>query len=237
MGQLTRSEIVTQGQAEAGHSGLTTRLLEALVLWEESQYKSWPFGFLRKSRAGLVLPTGTTSLLIGAGEGGVTNMIQRILDPIFVGNSTYTILGKARILTLDNQSGELDERTKNPATNRGMPVAFKVRHALSTVSPFRACKELIPSPVPDREYTLNFDYIELPVTAQTASSGIPLYPNDQTMKKFVEMMATKWVNGAADPDYQSLRDELASMVNNDRVRDGQSEGQNLFLPLDPEVYL
>lgn len=237
MGQLTRSEIVVQGQAEAGQSGKNTRLLEALVLWEQSQFKAWPFGFLRKSKASLALLAGTTALSVGSGEGGITNMIQRILDPIYINNSGYTVKAKARIISLDQDDEEVDERVGNPALGRGLPTAFKIRHILSTVSPYRSCKSLIPFPVPDVAYQLNFDYIEIPITLQTDGSGISLYPNDQTMKKFVEMMATKWANGAGDADYQALRDELADMVQTDRIREGQSEGTNLQVPLDPAVYL
>lgn len=237
MGQLTRTEIVTQGQAEAGQKGKDTRLLEALVLWEQSQYKAWPFGYLRQTRTALALPAGTASLRIGAGEGGITNMIQTVQNPIWVSNTAYSIRSMALITGMENMDPALDERVNNPATNRGLPTAFKFRHALSTVSPYRSCLLLIPSPLPDRDYTLSFDYIELPITLQTDGSGIPLYPNDSTMKKFVECMALKWGNGSADPEYQACRDELGSMVTMDRIRDGQGNGNNMSLLRDPSVFL
>ncbi len=238
MGQLTRTELITQGQAEAGVAGKDTRLLEALVLWEESQYKAWPFGYLRKARTDLALAAGVTALSVGAGEGGVTNMIQRILNPIWVTTSGFTTRFKAMIIGVDNQQIDLDERTSSSTTNRGLPQHFKIRHVLSTVSPYRSCLSLIPLPVPDRAYLLSFDYIELPITAQTGTgTGIPLYPNDQTMKKFIEMMALKWGNGASDPDYQACRDELGSMVTADRLKDGQGHGNNDSIQMDANVFL
>lgn len=238
MGLLTRTEIITQGQAEAGVRGKDTRLLEALVLWEQSQYKKWPFKFLQKRKEQLSLPAGTTSLRVGAGESGITNLIQKIHNPIFIGASGYTTASKANIIGFANQDLAFEEKLANPTTTRGLPTGFKVYHDLSTVAPYRSCKMLVPVPVPDRDYLITFSYWEIPATAQSGTGGgIPLYPNDQTMKKFVEMMATKWVNGAADPDYQTLRDELSAMVLNDQVKEGQAEGHLTEVPRDPVIFL
>ena len=132
---------------------------------------------------------------------------------------------------------DADERTSDPATNTGLPTMFKIRDILSAVSPYRMCKSLIPITVPDKAYLLHFDYIELPLTLQTDSTGIPLYPNDQTMKKFCEMQAVKWQNGAKDPDYQALRDELSAMVTADRIKDGQGEGNSSEIKRDPIIFL
>ncbi len=235
MGSMTRLEIVTQGIAVVGRTDLTTTVTSDLKSWLRSQYRAWPFAFLRKS-ASVSLPAGTTALPVGAGEASITNEIQRILNPLFLMSGNYSSQSKAFIINLDNTGLGQDERLFDPVTRRGAPTQFKVRHVLSTVAPFRSAWKLIPIPVPEKTYTLNFDYIELPSDPCPNTTSIPLYPNDQTMIQLCKVRALEYANGPSDPDYQSALADLGSMVSFDRIHEAQVPGTNDLIQMDPATF-
>lgn len=234
MGQLTRAQIVLQGLQRAGRTDLTERATEALRNWLRSQYRAWPFWFLRQSREALALPAGTTALKVGTGEGGVTNEIQRILSPIHVYATDYSTNAVALITSLDQDEGTADVRVSSTSLRRGLPTTFKIRKA--TAASGGTCWQLVPNPVPDRSYLLTFDYIELPTDAIPSTSTIPLYPNDQTMVMAVEAFAFRYSNGPTDPDYMAAAAEVSEMVKADRIKDGQQPGTNDVVSLASDIY-
>lgn len=234
MGAKTRAQIVLQGCRQAGRLDLQTRATEALSDWLRQRAKDWPFLWTRQSREGLSLPAGTVSLKVGGGEGGITNEIQRILNPFWIYTAGFGTRSRALIQTLDNMDIHNESRVNDPASGRGIPTLFKVRTGMSASGV--VCRTLIPFPVPDRSYLLAFDYIELETDPAPTGATIPKYPNDQTMIMFVEMTVTKWANGASDPDYQALKADVADAVSRDRIHDAQEPGSNDAQGLDPSIF-
>lgn len=238
MGYMTRAEILTEGLAVVGRTDLTTRCTAALKSWLRSRYASWPFAFLRQSMDGLALPSGTQSVFVGGGEGGVTNVIQRILNPIRVYTADYGTTAKGMIINLDADRDD-DERTSNPLTMTGLPMQFKIRSTISTVTvaglTLRAWK-IIPLPVPNKDYLLAFDYIEMPNDPCPNTTSVPLYPNDQTMIQLVKVRALEYANGASDPDFQAELAVLGQMVIHDQMTEGSVPGTNDLLTLDAGTF-
>lgn len=234
MGSLTRAQIVTQGLQRAGRTDLNARATEALRTWLKARARDWPFLWTRKSREGLVLGAGVVSLSVGGGDGGITNEVQRILNPIWVYNTTYTTRSNGLIMSRDSVDLDTENRINNPATVRGLPTQFKI--LASTSASGLNAQSIVPVPLADKSYLLVFDYIETELDPIPLTTTVPKYPNEQTMIAFVEMIATKWANGASDPDYQALKEEVGLMIAADRIHDGQSPGSNDAVQLDPGVF-
>lgn len=236
MGQLTRTQIITQGLQLAGRTDLTTRAIEALRNWLRAQYKAQPaFTFLRESREGLALPAGTTSLKIGVGEGGIAGEVQRVLRPVRIYTSSYSVDATAGILSRDDQTVENDIRTKDSTKGRGLPTSFKVVKARIT-GDTKLCKALVPNIVPDKAYLLTFDYIEVPLDPIAASGTYPDYPNDQTMVMFVKCFALNYADGDADAGFQAAAAMVQKMAERDRVSEIQESGNNDSVMLDPDMF-
>lgn len=108
----------------------------------------------------------------------------------------------------------------------------------ATVAPSgKTCWELIPFPLPDRTYLVSFDYMYYPADPCPNTTSIPLYPNDETMEQAIQAAALRHMNGPADESYQASLAELNSMVVKDRITDGQVDGTNDLMRLDPDVFL
>lgn len=230
MGQLTRLQIVTQGQLQAGRDDLATPLNIYFNAWLRSQYAAWPWPFLVRKQTGLALAAGAASISFGAGA-TVTPEVQRIIDPIFVYDSTYTTKARSRIRQLT--SGDLleDETINNPAIWRGLPTTFKVRADPTLWGKWT----LVPIPIPDRNYLLTFDYLHQPADV-AADATVPIYPNDRTMIQAVFSETLKYANGADDPAYQQALDVLGAMTIDDRVKYGVVPGTNDVVQLDQSIF-
>jgi hypothetical protein len=230
MGALTRDAVVLAGLNIAGRTDLSTLANVWLNAWLRSQYGAWPWPFLYRRITGLALNAGTTSLTIGAGNGGITPEIQEVRDPLWVYTSDYGKRGKARIRELLDGEISFDETVNNPATNRGMPTRFKIRANPTTIGAW----DLIPGPVPDVSYLLAIDYIEQPVDI-TLGTTRPLYPNDRTMIQFIVSAALQYLDRRAD--YAKENDVLTEMAVYDRVKYGGVTGTNDASPLDGGTFL
>jgi hypothetical protein len=235
MGSMTRSELITEGLLQAGISPATyaTRAATWLKLWLKSQYRAWPWPFLLQSREALALPAGTTSLAVGNGSGGITEEIARILSPIWVYDSSYGTRMKAPIIEVVSFDPADNETINNPTTNRGLPTRFKVR---TNRTGGLVNSKLIPLPVPNRDFLLQFNYIEIPIDPASSGTTVPLYKNDQTMIAAIKTAALREHLGSDDPQYQVANNELLQMAVADRVKDGLEPGFNDMVGLDNSVF-
>lgn len=234
MGSMTRDEIITEGCLQAGvaPSQYTSRAVTWLKTWLKQQYRAWPWPFLLQSREGLSLPAGTTALAVGSGDGGISDEIARILSPLWVYDSSYGTRMKAPIISVN--STDDNEAVQNSATYRGLPSRFKIRTGRTSGGLVNF--DLIPFPFPNRDYLLQFNYIGVPTNPASATSTVPLYPNDMTMISAIKVACLKDKNGDNDPQYQAALTDLSAMSVADRIRDGSVPGTNDLLTMDNSVF-
>lgn len=227
MGQLTRDTLISEALLIAGDDSLSTRAVVWLNAWLRSQYRAWPWPFLHKRVSGLALNAGVQSLTLGNGSGGVALEIQRILDPIFVYDSSYSTRHRARIVNVHTHDLGADETVNNPASYRGLPGQFKVR-AASTWGQWI----IYPTPIPDKAYLLAVDYLEQPADL-SGGSLIPVYPNDRTLIQSIVASAYQFMD---DERYGDALQILGAMTIDDRGKYGEVAGTNDQLGLDPGVF-
>jgi hypothetical protein len=231
MGVKTLSTIVSEGMALGGRTdtALATPVAAWVNNWLEQTYLQWPWPFLYKSRAQLTLAAAAQSQDVGAGNGGITNRVQRIIDPIWVYEST----GNGSIARVRKLTGGVDpqneERVQVAANYTGKPTTFRIRPGSTG-----GIWTLVPQPFPDKAYLLAFDYIELP--ASLATSDTPIYPNDLTLVQAALVATLLYVNGHDDPAYQDAIQVLAKRVSQDRTGFGNALGINDTVDLDEGVY-
>jgi len=232
MGQKTRTQIITAGLEKAGDTSLSTLAVTWFNAGLRSRlYAGWPWPFLQEPITGLVLGAGVTSLTVGAGTNYALE-IRRIMDPIWVGDSTYQTRARARIRTLTGGSAETHEALIDPNQGRGTPIQFKARMDRTLWGRWK----LIPYPVPDKAYLVHLDVIVQPADT-TSDSDIPVYPNDETLIKLVEHAALEYMHGSNSPEAQAALDQLTSMVIGDRGRYGEVPGTNDVIELDENIFL
>lgn len=226
MGALTLDEIVEAGLALTPRTDVGAQAKVQLKAWLRRHARDWPWPILKRVRTGLALSAGTQSFVFGSGNSGVTEKVSRILDPIWLYDSGYTLRQKVRIRTRTDGDPAHDETVNNPSTNVGLPVRAKVR--------YETYGELIvvPTPVPDRALLLKLDYIIVP--DDPADDEAPWYESDDTMIKYVEVFGNQYAR-RYDIAAQE-REVLAAMQREDRVRYGQIDGDNTTLPLDSSVF-
>lgn len=233
MSYKTLGTLVEEGCKRIGRDDddLEAEVLKGVLNWLRQTYLSWPWPFLHESRAQLSLPTGTTALTIGGGNGGITPEIQKVIDPIWVQTSDGGIRAMARIrqLTGGNDTHE-EERVQSSATWRGLPSVFRVRPSTSTPGVW----SLVPMPYPDKDYLISFDYIVLP--ANITSTDKPIYPNDLTIVQAASVEALLYTNGHDDAGYQDAIQVLARRTAEDRTRFGSAPGINDVIQLDGNVF-
>ena len=235
MAKLTRLQIVTAGMLQGQRDDLASVLNEWFNVWLRKEYAAWPWTFLKRKKSAFALASGITSLAVGAGSGSVTEEIQKILDPILIYNSDYSVKQRARIKQLTGGGVDFDEIINNPTTTIGVPSQFKVRADESTWGKWN----LIPYPIPDRALLLTFDYIVQPADIDTSTAGdasVPLYPSDRTMIQSVLVETLRYSNGADSADYQQALDLLGGYTIDDRVKYGQVPGDNDLIQLDSSVF-
>jgi hypothetical protein len=229
MGIYTRAQLITKGILTAGRDDLASPIGDNFDVWLRSVYAMWPWPFLIRRKSALSLPTGTQSLSVGAGASGITAEIQRLIEPIWVYDSTYATKSLAKIRQLTGRQWT-DEDINDPATFRGLPGEFKARADTSTWGKW----SLIPIARPDKDYLISFDYLEMPVAPLDTDK--PFYPNDRTMLQAIFSETLKYTKGADSPDYQQALELLVAQINDDKMKFGQSPGINDLLQLDPGIF-
>lgn len=232
MGQLTVTEIVDAGMREGGNTNLSANSKLHLKAWLRSQYRGFAWPFL-KLRASLIsLPTGTTSKVLGSGNGGITPKIQYVTGRILV----FTSDKRTRSFgIIQNMQEALDPATDpdglDATSDRGIPNKFMVRQVAAADEAYGRVT-LYPYPIPDKDYVISFEFLYLPTDPN--DNAAPIYPNDRTM---IQMVKT-YVLSDSDKkkEYKLEMDILAVMVAEDRMKYGQIPGTNDTLPLDPDIF-
>lgn len=225
MAALTRAEIVSEGQLLAGRDDMATEAAKWLQRWLDSVAASWPWPVLQTEYVGIALAQGATSLVLGNGSGGITERLLRILDNVWLYNSTKTFRQRLRIR---HQLGAPTDRIMGDA-HIGPPQTARLfkTSAYSWTLYF--------DPVPDKAYLLTIPAIILPA-ALTADSSVPWYENDETMVQAVAFKVSEYHNGKDSPVTAAFQQALAGLVANDRVRFGATTGVNDVLPLSSTVF-
>lgn len=225
MAALTRADIISEGQLLAGRDDMSTEAAKWLQRWLDSVAASWPWPVLQDEFVGITLAQGATSLVLGAGSGGITERLIRILDNVWLYNSTKTFRQRLRIR---HQLGVPSDRISS-SDHIGPPQTariFKTAHGEWT---------MYFDPTPDQAYLLTIPAIILPA-AMTTDADIPWYENDETMVQAVAFKVSEYHNGKDSPVTAAFQQALAGLVANDRVRFGATTGVNDVLPLSPHVF-
>lgn len=226
MGQLTRDQIVSEGQLLAGRDDSATAANGWLQRWLDSVAASWPWPMLQNEAIGIALAGGATSLAIGGGSGGITPKILKVLDNIWLYDSTRTTRRRLRIRHQLSHPGD----RIGPTDVTGQPQQVRLFHtSFGTWT-------LYFDAIPDKAYLLTIPYITLPATISTGSE-IPWYPNDETMVQVVAFKTHEYYDGKDSPVTQAAQEILAGMVAADRTRHGTAPGINDVMWLDPSRFL
>jgi hypothetical protein len=229
MGVMTRTQLVSAALNEAGNTSLTTLAQGWLNDWLDSSAAGWPWPQIQRRIGNVALVTGTQSLSVGAGSGGITLRVLRIIDPIWVYSSDYSTRVRARVLPITQSALEWDETINDPTRNLGVPTRFKIRTDETTFFKW----SLIPTPVPDRDLLLALDYLCIPAQL-TGDSQVPWYPNDRTIRQAIKVAALAYMKRA--DELQGEREMLKSFVTEDKVKYGEIPGTNDQLGLDPATF-
>ena len=229
MGQMTRGELINEAFLLAGKdpASLTKRGRVWLNLRLRSLYKGWPWPFLMRRYEGLALGSGTTTLSVGAGAGGVAEEIKLIRSPLLVYRSDYSgrSLGTIRLV-----EGDFDDIGYG-STRIGPPDSFRVRANTTVWGRW----DIRPTITPDRNYILAFDYQVQPANL-VSDADVPIYPNDRTLVAGLMADALKYMHGPADGDAQAAEEEFSALAQRDRAEYGSVPGINDSLGLDPSVF-
>lgn len=226
MGTMTVTDIVNEGGLIAGDTSLAVRAKVELKAWLRSQYAAFLWPFLKGWIQNVSLNAGAVGLTLGAGSGGVTQHIQRIIDPLYIYPSDYTFKAPVRIVTDsgDAEASMADSLLVGQAT--GQPTVCRVQH---TTTPGQ--RNLSFDYKADRNYKLKIGYFFVP--ADPGDSEIPIYPNDRTLIQAVMVFVLKYKK--AD-NYGEELSILVNQVNDDRLKYGSEPGQNDQLFLDPKTF-
>jgi len=225
MGRLTRDEVVSEGQLLAGRDDNATASAKWLQRWLDSIAAAWPWPQLQTEAIGINLPSGTTLLTLGAGSGGITALIQKVLDNVWCYTTDRTARKRVRIR---HQLSDPGDRIQ-PTSMIGFPGSARLFYSA------HGQWQLSFDAVPDKDYLLTIPYLLLPA-AMSAGTDIPWYPNDETMVQAVAFKNHEFYDGKDAPVTQAAQAQLAALVANDRIRFGTVTGINDALILDPTVF-
>jgi hypothetical protein len=222
MGSFTRLEIVTRGMARAGNTGYQTEAEYALNAFLLRTAADYPWPKLHRSVTGVALGEGAQSISFGNGSSGVTRQVQRILNPLWVYKSDFTIQGRTRVRVLTGGLQQEEDRIQDPTKSRGLPYQVRVRPDASVDGRWT----IIPWLVPDQAYQLAVDYIELPAVPVIGTAGdatVPWYPSDETM---VQCVCTEVVHNWEPERWAQELSVLAALEGKDKGRYGTAPGIN-----------
>lgn len=236
MGALTRKQIVTRGLFEAGcPSTLETRINERLNAWLRSQYAALDWPYLTKKATEVPYNTGDTSVNFGVstGTGSPATGVRRVIDPILIYRSDYSVRGRMRVSTVFNGSLTDDLTVNDPSKHKGIPTTCKVRPHASVQDAFT----IFPNVAADRDLLLAIDYVEIPDSIDETSAGDstrPVYPNDRTLIEAVKYLALELERKVADA--RAVLEVVGGMVGDDKLKYGALPGINQTWGLDPKIF-
>lgn len=228
MGQLTRDQIVSEGQLLAGRDDMATQANGWLQRWLDSVAASWPWPQLQDEQVGVALAQGAQSVDFGNGT-TVTPKVQKILDNIWVYSSDRTFRRRIRIRHQLSDPGDRIGSTNATGTPSNCRIFQK---AYNEWGKWTLHFDLIA----DKAYLLTVPYLVMP-PAVVAGSETPWYPNDETMVQAVAFKVAEYHHGKDAPTTQAFQQMLAGLIANDRIRYGAIHGVNDTLALDPSVFI
>lgn len=223
MAQMTRDQIVEAGQLEAGRDDSATLCNGWLQRWLDAVAASWQWPMNQHEANNITL--NSQLLTVGAGNGGVSEKIIRVLDNIWWYTADRRSWGRVRIRS---NIGAPLERI-GPAIT-GSPESCRILSG-----PAFGVHSLSFSPTPDQPYRLSVPYLGLPAPIALGTE-IPWYPNDETMITAVSFKIYEYYQGVEHPKTVAAQQKLAGLILNDRVRYGHGPGQADSLPLDVGVF-
>jgi len=229
VGYRTHDQLITNALVEAGDTSLSTLASDWLNDWLDARYCDWPWPFCT-TRLSYSWTSGTTSLTLGNGSGGVTERIRRILDPIKFRSSTFADRGSARIVDISGLPDSQDPDMNDSSTHVGLPSTFTVEASSAAAHQW----VLKPQPVPDRALTVLIRYLHIP--ERITGSTVPLYPSDRTMEMAIIQKALAHKFGTHSNEALTAAKLLVSMVMDDRVKFGEVEGDKHHVRLDPKRF-
>lgn len=234
MARLTFDELVTQGGLIGQNDGVDSWIGIKLKAWLRKHYAAWAWPFLIRQATGISLAAGTTSLAVGAAQGGLTNQISRIFSPIYYRSPSGGFLsrGTAPVRTMVGDSVTMADGMVDSSVQVGKPQSFLVAPGQTAAG--LLYMTLTPFPVPEQAYTLAFTYQYLP--GDPAGSDVPVYPNEMTLIQAAKVAALEY-DQTNDPVYRQEADILAQMVAADRAAYGGTPSFGDTMQLDSSVFL
>ncbi len=225
MANLTRDQIVSEGQLLAGRDNNETASAAWLQRWLDSVAASWAWPILHQEAVGIPLSAGATTLALGGGSGVLPVKVLKIQDNLWLYNAAGTV---RRRLTIRHQLSAPYERTPTSAIP-GTPASVRI-----FTSTFGAWVLYFDVPA-DQDYLLSVAYIIQP-PAMALGSQAPWYPNDETMVQLVAFKNHEFFDGRDSPLTVKAQQDLAAMVAGDRIKYGAVTGINDVSILDPTVF-
>lgn len=220
---LSRAQIVAQGLTLAGRDDEATLIANQwLQNWLNAVAASWSWPILRRE-ASVSLSTQTKD--VGAGQGGVSDYVLRIIDELWWyadGGASY-----GRIKLRDHNAPAIEKF--QPTDIVGAPQTYRV------TKPGFGVARLSFDPAPDRTYTLYMAYQSLG-TQLSQDSSVPWYENDETLIQAVAFKALEYFDGKDAATTQAAQLQLAGLLNADKFRYGTAAGQNDVVYKDPKVF-
>ena len=225
----TFATIVSNGLLEAGNTSLTTYAKSKLKSWLRSQAASFLWPMCKGEVTNLALAVDAQKVSLGNGSGGVTEEIIRVMDPMKLWSSDYTVRQDVRVQTDWATGFVVDNVSTKAADNKGVPSYAKVKTTTT-----KGRWDVIFDKVADRALLLNIQYQFTPV--DPADNAVPWYPNDETMVAAVvyHAMIHQW--GKDSNEAQSAHKDLIGMQQADRLKYGVQAGQNEVVGLDTRVF-
>lgn len=227
MGERTVDTIINEGLLAGGDDTIPTRALVALNSWLQTQAAAWPWPHVIRKVSGIALPAQTSVLTVGAGGGGISDIIKEVRRPIRLYSSDFKTRSQLDLIDGDETQANFDSTIAAGQAQYGLPVYAKVTAQYGT----RGAWDLQPFPIPDKAYLLTFPIHVIP--ASYVLGQTPWYPEDSTMIKFVEAFARQWNK---QPDWQLQMQIVASKVAEDRIRHGSVQGFNEVVELDHKTF-
>ena len=226
MGALTFAEILTEGGLLGGNDSLTTRAPIALKNWLRRQAAVWPWPHVIRTVSGLSL-AAQSSATVGAGSGGVTDIIHQVKKPITLYSPDFRSRLRPDIVAYDESNLGLSIAVQAGQSSYGSPTKAKVGRVFGV----RGQWQIDFFPRPDRAYLMELILHVIP--ADPAPADIPWYPEDETMIEFVSTFIKRYDN---DDDRFDAMEVVAAKVVDDRAVHGGVPGFNEDLSLDESVF-
>lgn len=219
MAASTLTQIITEGCLQAGVTGIDARITNQFNKWLRSMAEGflWP---VLKREALVTLGVGVQILTLGNGSGGIAQEIQRINDPLKLGDATFGTQQDVRIQTdWPTFGAQAGSTAINQASNTGS--SYNARVKPNVTATLKNRWDVIFERVADKAYNVEVSYYIIP--PDPATTDVVWYPNDRTSEQCALYLALKYNKDMAWKEELQL---LAAHVATDRMSEGQKPGIN-----------